>query len=165
MLEPTPPICLRPTPPLGRRVRLPRNIRFETRLEIAGETIVSTPNLDTFSKALPAFCVLQTVLMNDFCGSILDVCEHDISLVLIGYIHRLCRHLHQLPFSMSLSTAASRRASRPLCLATAFFVSATISAAVFPPLPFCICVFFFLGCLSEPRVRFLPGSRVVAVGC
>ena len=104
------------------------------------------------------FRVLQTAFMNNFCGSILNVCKHNISLILIGYIHRLYRSLHQSPFSMSLSTAASRRASRPLRTAAAFFVSATVSATVFPPLPLSVCVFFLLGCLSGPRTHFFAGA-------
>ena len=64
-------ICALYTPPGPKApgVRQPPNIRFETRLEIAGEIIVSTPNLDTFSNALPAFRVLHLVFINDFYNS------------------------------------------------------------------------------------------------
>ena len=107
------------------------------------------------------FRVLQIVLINDFCGSSLNVYKHDISLILIGYIHRLCRHLHQSPFSISLSTAASRRASRPRYLAITSFAPSTVFIAIFPPPPFCVYIFFFLSCLSGPRIRFLPTSGAV----
>ena len=44
--------------------------------------------------------------------------------------------------------------SRPLCLAIAFFVPAVVS----PALPFSACGFFPRGCLSGPRILFLPGT-------
>ena len=62
---------------------------------------------------------------------------------------------------MSLSTAASYRASRPLCTAAASFVSATVSATVFPLVPFCVCVLLFRGCLSRPHIHFLPALMAV----
>ena len=101
LTRPRTPCCLLLAHLRRRRLRQPRNIRFETRLEIAGEIVVFTPNLDTLSKAFPVFRVLQTVLMNDFCGSEMSVCKHNISRILIGYTHCLCRHLHQSLFSTS----------------------------------------------------------------
>ena len=51
-------------------------------------------SLDPRSRPFRALFDLQTVLVNDFCGSILDVCKHNFSFILIGYIHRLYRSLH-----------------------------------------------------------------------
>ena len=45
-------------------LRQPPDIRFEDRQESLGEITTVTPNSDTFSKAFPAFLVLQRVLMN-----------------------------------------------------------------------------------------------------
>ena len=58
--------------------------------------------------------------------------------------------------------AASYRALRPLRIVVASFVSAIISATVFPFISFCVCVLLFHGYLSGPYIYFL--SALIAIG-
>ena len=77
-------------------------------------------------------------------------------------IHCLYYSLHQLLFSISLSIAVSYRASRPLRITTASFISATVSVIIFLSISFCVCVLLFRGFLSSPYICFL--AIVEAVG-
>ena len=157
------PCCLEHAHLRRRRLRQPRNIRFETRQKIAGEIVVFTPNLDIFFKAFPVFYILQTVFINDFCGSILNIYKYNISLILIGYIYCLYCSLHQLQFLISLSIAAFYRVLRSLRITVVFFVFTIISATIFLSFPLFIYVFFLLGYLLGLCTHFFAKAVPIIV--